>query len=327
MNMMTGIQKAINSVPSELSSEIPSSEFLAKCKHNLLQEKGGRGCYKFTDYAPCIFQRLRSHFGILKTDYIKSLGVEKIVHSLMANEFSSLSGQCSSGKSGSFFFSSDDGRFMLKTITASEYEFFRSILPDYCFHMMKNPSSLLTRFYGLHKIQGEHTVYFVIMGNLFKTRFEIHEQFDLKGSTYGRRTNPAADKSIARKDLDFTSKVSIGRNRKALLMNQIEIDTELLNRLKIIDYSFLLGVHKIQGTVQEGNCPGPFWQRDSGGMTSLDKKELYFVGIIDFLTRFGTKKKIEHFIMGTLHGKKEVSCVPPEDYVQRFQCFLDTIIE
>jgi 1-phosphatidylinositol-4-phosphate 5-kinase len=327
MNMMIGIQKSMNSLPTELPPEIATNEFLSKSTHRLLHERGDKVRYKFNDYASIIFQRLRNHFGITAEEYINSLGVEKIVNSLMANEFSSLAGQCSSGKSGSFFFYSDDGRFMLKTITQSEYEFFRKILPDYCFHMLKNPSSLLARFYGLHKIQGESSVYFVIMGNLFKTKLEIHRKYDLKGSKYGRKTDPSADRSIARKDLDLVSKINIGRERKLKIVNQIEIDTELLRRLNIIDYSFLVGVHETQANVNEGNCPGPFWQRDCGGMLSLDKNELYFVGIIDFLTKFGTKKRLEHFIMGTLHGKKEVSCVPPDDYSRRFIFFLQSVIE
>lgn len=327
MNMMIGIQKAVNSLASEISIEIAPHEFMDKHKHKLLPVKEKKVTFRFTDYAPLIFQRLRAQFGVSTTDYFHSLGVEKTIQCLMSNEFASLSGQCSSGKSGSFFFYSEDGKFMLKTITLKEYRFFRKKLADYYFHMSNYPHSLLTRFYGLHKITSTKPLYFVVMGNVFETNLEIDKKYDLKGSKYGRRTNPSADKSIARKDLDFTSKISLGHERKQQLLRQLEADSEMLQRLKIIDYSFLLGVHEVEKEVKENCVKGAFWKRDSGGMMSKNKKEVYFVGVIDFLTKFGVKKKMEHFIMGTLHGKSEVSCVPPEDYSRRFLSFLENIIE
>ena len=56
----------------------------------------------------------------------------------------------SSGKSGSFFFYSSDGRFMLKTIKKSEFDLLMKILPDYYDHLTKNPNTLITRYYGLY---------------------------------------------------------------------------------------------------------------------------------------------------------------------------------
>ena len=327
MNMMIGIQKSTGSLLQDLPTEISTEEFLSKCKHQLLPVKFARNSYKFTDYAPVVFHRIRKLYGISNSQYTKSLGVEKIVQSLMANEFSSLSGQCSSGKSGSFFFYSEDGKFMLKTITISEYELLRKALPDYYFHLTNNPQTLLTRFYGLHKITGNSPLYFVVMSNLFRTSHEIHFKFDLKGSRYGRNTDPSADKSIARKDLDFNSKICIGRERKSVLISQIERDTELLQRLKIIDYSLLLGIHELQPDMMENQQYIELLQRNSDGMLSTSHKEFYFMGIIDFLTKFGAKKKFEHFVMGALHGRKEVSCVPPINYCKRFTNYIESIIE
>jgi 1-phosphatidylinositol-4-phosphate 5-kinase len=327
MNMMIGIQKSVSVVNTSLPSDVSTKEFLEKTKHKLLPVKSSKYTYKFTDYAPVVFQRLRNYFGVANNDYTKSLGVEKIVQSLMANEFASLSGQCSSGKSGSFFFYSEDGLFMLKTITESEYEFIRRVLPDYYFHMINNPNSLLTKFYGLHKITGNNPLYFLVMGNLFTNSYEIHQKYDLKGSTYGRKTNPEADKSIARKDLDFKSKISIGTDRKQSLISQIDSDTELLQRLEIIDYSFLLGIHELDQHTPEKHLNLSLNQRNAGIVLSNFKKELYFIGIIDFLTRFNIKKKFEHFVMGTLHGKEEVSCIPPLKYRKRFIKHINSITQ
>lgn len=38
----------------------------------------------------------------------------------------------------------------------------------------------------------------------------------------------------------------------------------------------------------------PFWSRDLGGMQSTDRTKLYYVGIIDILTHWTAKKKLEH---------------------------------
>lgn len=64
---------------------------------------------------------------------------------------------------------------MLKTISKAEFHFLRKILSDYFNHLEKNPHTFITRFYGIHKLKfkkGKHKfcrVYFVIMGNVFKT--------------------------------------------------------------------------------------------------------------------------------------------------------------
>ena len=78
---------------------------------------------------------------------------------------------------------------MLKTISGHEFHNLRDILKDYYDHLAIYPHSLITRFYGLHKIKynkasgGKMRIYFVIMANVFKTAREINVRFDLKGST------------------------------------------------------------------------------------------------------------------------------------------------
>lgn len=58
----------------------------------------------------------------------------------------------SQGKSGSFFYYTADGKYMLKTIKYREYKFLRSILKDYYEYLKQNPKTLITKFYGLHKL-------------------------------------------------------------------------------------------------------------------------------------------------------------------------------
>lgn len=111
----------------------------------------------------------------------------------MMGEVSSMTSLTSQGKSGSFFYYTADGKYMLKTIHYREYKFLRAILEDYYFYIKKNPDTLITKFFGLHKLiekneQGEEIgrFYFVIMANVFNTKEKIVERYDIKGSWYGR---------------------------------------------------------------------------------------------------------------------------------------------
>jgi 1-phosphatidylinositol-4-phosphate 5-kinase len=89
----------------------------------------------------------------------------------------------------------------------------RKIMKEYYEHLVTYPHSLITRFFGLHKIKygramgGKVRIYFVIMANVFKTARDIHVRYDLKGSQQGRRTKKKPDEyidpSVALKDLDF----------------------------------------------------------------------------------------------------------------------------
>ena len=54
--------------------------------------------------------------------------------------------------------------------------------------------------------------------------------------------------------------------------------------------------------------------------------EVYFMGVIDILTDYGMKKKGEHYSKAILYDSKQVSCVPPVEYRQRFLQYLNTII-
>ncbi len=107
----------------------------------------------------------------------------------------SLQEQCSTGKSGSFFYYTSCGRFLIKTIGRSEFKFFKSILPDYYRHLSEHPHSLLLRVFGLHKLKQVKTkVYFAVISNVFNTEREIHARYDIKGSSVDRRvrTHPGA---------------------------------------------------------------------------------------------------------------------------------------
>ena len=67
--------------------------------------------------------------------------------------FQPLAELCSSGKSGSFFYYTSDGKFVLKTISRAEFKFLKRILRDYHQYLTtENTESIISKVFGLHKI-------------------------------------------------------------------------------------------------------------------------------------------------------------------------------
>merc|ERR1719229_676922 len=106
--------------------------------------------YRFVDYAPLVFQRIRAKFGIRPDDYLRSVGPEQLLGNMILGNLSSLSEQSSEGKSGAFFFYTADGNYMLKTVSRTEYLVLKKMLRHYYNHLDRNPETLLVRFLGLH---------------------------------------------------------------------------------------------------------------------------------------------------------------------------------
>lgn len=55
-------------------------------------------------------------------------------------------------------------------------------MKEYHEYVTKNPHTLLSRFYGLHRVKLPRgkKIHFVIMNNLFPPHRDIHETYDLK---------------------------------------------------------------------------------------------------------------------------------------------------
>ncbi len=160
----------------------------------------------------------------------------------------------SPGKSGSFFYFSCDYRFIIKTIRHSEHKFLLGILNQYYAHVKENPHTLLSRFYGLHRVKLPHgrKIHFVIMNNLFPPHKDVHETYDLKGSTVGREYSEektAQNPRAVLKDLNWINRgksLELGPEKCALLTEQLRRDTEFLKSVHVIDYSLLVGIHNMK---------------------------------------------------------------------------------
>ncbi|KAM9968680.1 hypothetical protein ACTFIW_000553 [Dictyostelium discoideum] len=235
--IQTGILNCISKT-SHGNIKEDSDEFFQSLHYCLpVIEEHPNMTFKFKDYCPHAFSRLRDLFNIDPISY---------VHSICKpwNEV------VTPGKSGSIFFFTHDNQYVLKTIPKREAKLLRSLLPEYYEHMKRNPNSLLTKFFGLHRVkpQNGRQVRFLVMKNLFCTPKEITQRFDLKGSTVGRELSAEELKKTCPtlKDLDFRrigKKIHLGPDRKRLFIHQLSEDCKFLVKLNIMDYSLLIGLH------------------------------------------------------------------------------------
>lgn len=157
----------------------------------------------------------------------------------------------SPGKSGSFFYFSRDYKYIIKTIHHAEHKLLRRVLRQYYEHVEHNPNTLISQFYGLHRVKMAYgrKIHFVVMNNLFPPHRDIHQMFDLKGSTVGRNFNEDDLEHNPRatlKDLNWlrhNRRLHCGPQKKEIFMAQLKRDVGLLQSLNIMDYSLLVGVH------------------------------------------------------------------------------------
>lgn len=191
--------------------------------------------FKWKDYCPMVFRNLREMFKIDAADYMVSICGNDALRELS-----------SPGKSGSVFLLSQDDRFMIKTLRKSEVKVLLQMLPNYHSHVRRYDNTLITKFFGLHRIipSSGQKFRFVVMGNMFCTELRIHRRFDLKGSTLGRSADKVEiDENTILKDLDLNYCFYLEPSWRDALLQQIEIDSKFLESQHIMDYSLLLGVH------------------------------------------------------------------------------------
>lgn len=357
-DMLTGIRTAVSRCQAKPSRPLTDADFTAT--HKLAFDLTGtdmtpssRYDFKFKDYSPWVFRTLRESFNIDTADYLVSLTGKYILSELY-----------SPGKSGSLFYYSQDYRFIIKTIRRIEHRFLRQILRHYHEHMHQHRNSLLVKFFGLHRLQlpDREKIYFVVMSNIFSPARPLRAIYDLKGSTYGRyQTEDDANESDQElldashdsigqrhgprvlKDLNWLEHkelLILGPVKAKLLMRQLRNDCKFLASLKIMDYSLLIGFHDIPDAAQEAElldaispAASQIFYADHGGFqTSFSDnspgQHVYYLGIIDILTPYTLRKRLEHTFKSLILPKASISAVKPSLYARRLLAFMkDNILQ
>ena len=168
------------------------------------------------EYAPKIFAYLRN---------LEDIDIDEMIESFLPHN-NKLGISKSQGKSGSFFISTDDNYYMVKTLRVDEFELIRhTFLNKYVQYLTYNKESLLCRIYD------------------FKDN--IIAKYDLKGSTANRRSDFDMEKndSSTMKDLNFNEfEHGIMLNKKHIkhFRNMTKLDSTFLRDLDLMDYSVFL---------------------------------------------------------------------------------------
>ncbi|XP_057981991.1 phosphatidylinositol 4-phosphate 5-kinase 9 isoform X2 [Malania oleifera] len=243
LNLQLGIRYTVGKITPMQRREVRASDFGPQASFWMNFPKDGSQLtpphqsedFKWKYYCPMVFRDLREMFKIDAADYMMSICGNDALRELS-----------SPGKSGSVFFLSQDDRFMIKTLRKSEVKVLLRMLPKYHHHVRSYENTLITKFFGLHRIKPSsgQKFRFVVMGNMFCTELRIHRRFDLKGSSLGRSTDKVEiDENTTLKDLDLNYCFYLEPSWREALLNQIEIDCKFLEAQHIMDYSLLLGVH------------------------------------------------------------------------------------
>ncbi|XP_019181142.1 PREDICTED: phosphatidylinositol 4-phosphate 5-kinase 1-like [Ipomoea nil] len=228
------------------------------------------GEFWWKDYCPLVFRHLREKFQVDPADYMLAICGNDALRELS-----------SPGKSGSFFYLTQDDRFMIKTVKKSEVKVLLRMLHSYYQHICRYENSLVTKFYGVHCVKpvGGVKTRFIVMGNLFCSEYRIHRRFDLKGSSHGRTTckpEGEIDETTTLKDLDLNYVFRLQQNWYQELIKQIERDCEFLESERIMDYSLLVGIHFREDNAGDKMGLSPFLLRT--GKSDSYQNEKYMRG-------------------------------------------------
>ena len=197
-------------------------------------------CVKVINYAPKSFAYLRNLENINIDEMIESFLPKNNTHGLKKSQ----------GKSGSFFISTDDNKYMIKSLKSEEIDLIRNgFLNKYIKHMEEtNNQSLLCRLYGMFNIilaQDDEILIIVMRNVIGDLKDNTVVKFDLKGSTYKRKADFDVNNlnGEVMKDLNFNEiekNIMISQDSITQLRKIITSDSIFLSNSELMDYSLFL---------------------------------------------------------------------------------------
>jgi 1-phosphatidylinositol-4-phosphate 5-kinase len=164
--------------------------------------------------------------------------------------------------SGSLLYLTSDSSYLVKTVRDYDAKFIQQkFLYEYLAYVHNTPGTFIAKLFGCYGYipyisqqtditVDAFTLRFAIFANFIPTGLEIHEKYDLKGSSYRRDANLSEKRkaSATFKDNDFrdihpqgfTLPKSVYHHLKQVLTR----DVEFLEKLNIMDYSLLLSTNR-----------------------------------------------------------------------------------
>ena len=292
--------------------------------------------FKILSFSPFVFHHIRLMDNISIDDILSSLDP---INNMKKIKSMKVSG----GRGNNCIINTWDRKLIIKTVETNERKILieKMIVDYHC--LMKESRSLLSRIYGMFKIElkDKGTINVMVQRNMndlpLKTKLLT---FDFKGSTVDRQIINNSDKKLSKeelvkkyknqvlKDIDLSiidMKFIINFNDWQQLMSVIDSDSMFLQNYEVTDYSLLAFVHKYrkEDIIKCKDC--------SRIIPSKDNKYIFNFSIVDFLGPFNFEKKGEKLakeLVGYIKKLKDTnfSVLDPNRYGKRFRNFAKRII-
>ncbi|KAM0722288.1 hypothetical protein Q7P37_001729 [Cladosporium fusiforme] len=308
------------------------------------------------------FKSLRETWKIGEDDYRKSFTSEDDDDE---NKGSALASIGDMGFSGSTFFNTTDGKFLVKSVPRHfEHSFFKDeMLVPYADHLRHNLYSLLVRITDFLEAQrsmgstlGLAPSHHIVMEN---TKFGENddkregvewETWDLKPMSYFYPERDVAGGALTSEETknrladDFSEKIVLSIDDAADFRANLQKDTAFLAKMSAVDYSLFLVRIPVTPEKPEAEADGspdvplepplvppgaPSWRT---GVKSADGKYIYRAAVLDF---FWAKHKVHAQAMTGLintynlvdkQGPMSVTTTS-EEYRERFLKMCDEMVE
>lgn len=205
------------------------------------------------------------------------------------------------------------------------------LLQPYYELITENYNTLLGRTYGLYTLAvGLSRITVILMENVAAIESsKVIRRFDLKGSLHNRFTKNLNlnKKNKTLKDKDFLDLkrlnpglINFEDKSIAGIIETLKYDLNLLRNSSIMDYSFFITIAENSGDFDtDSHC-----LVSNRMYYSKDKKYVYFIGIIDYLTKFDRLKMLENKYKSLMNYSKRstISAVNPVHYADRYMKFI-----
>ncbi|CAI4226982.1 unnamed protein product [Auanema sp. JU1783] len=283
------------------SSSLPQSEASLNAEHLEIEFEDNSTAYYVKAYFAERFRLLRK--------LLVAEGEEAFIRSLSQTTFWTPQG----GKSGSFFYRTQDNRFIVKQMSRFEIQSFVKFAPNY-FEYIKtavteHKLTTLCKVHGVFRVgvkskTTQLKVDILVMEYLFY-KHNVDRVWDLKGSLRNRLATTGGNNSTdvlldenLMSDL-WNNQLYVYPHSKAALNQAISNDSHFLSAQHVMDYSLLVGVDETDGKL--------------------------ILGIVDYMRTYTLDKKLESWVkIVAIPGAHLPTILSPELYCTRFSEAIDT---